>query len=181
MAKVGLTMKRRKTNIVLIGFMGCGKTTLGKKISTRLGYKFIDTDKYIEKKENKNISKIFENDGEEYFRQLERNMVMELSEERKCVIATGGGIIKDAETMAYLKKSGIILYLKSTAEHIYRNVGNDKSRPLLQGGNKMEKIRTLMAERIPIYEKYAMVTVDVSRGTVSQTAKRIIEALGDRI
>lgn len=164
-------------NVVLIGFMGCGKTSLGKKLSRRLKYSFLDTDKYIEQKEGMEITEIFEKKGEPYFRELERTAVEKLSAEKRIVIATGGGIIKNPQNMEQLKKQGIIVYLKATPEHIYRNIGNDNTRPLLEGGNKKEKIKKLMDERKPLYEKYADVTVNVS----NETTGKIIERIGREV
>ncbi|MDD3570082.1 MAG: shikimate kinase [Lachnospiraceae bacterium] len=165
-------MDERK-NIVLIGFMGCGKTTLGKKLSIKLKYSFMDTDRYIERKEGMSISQIFEEKGESYFRDLEKNTVEILSKEVGNIIATGGGIIKNEQNMHMLKETGIIVYLKATPEHIFRNIANDDTRPLLQGEDKLEKIRILMEERRELYEKYADVTVDVFPGDVNQITERI--------
>lgn len=169
-------MDERK-NIVLIGFMGCGKTTLGKKLSMRLKYSFIDTDRYIERKEGITIAQIFEEKGEAYFRDLERHTVELLSIEYGNIIATGGGIIKNQENMNRFKETGIIVYLKATPEHIFRNIADDDTRPLLQGGDKLEKIRSLMEERRELYEKYADVTVSVSPGNVNQITERIAREL----
>lgn len=164
-------------NIVLIGFMGCGKTTFGKKLSRYFRCNFIDTDKYIENKEHMTIPEIFAKKGEPYFRNLETEVCREVSNKKGIIIATGGGIIKNKENMNLLKKNGIVLYLKATPEHIYRNIEKDTSRPLLNGGDKMEKIRSLMQERIPTYEKYADITVQVSGGTVNYITNKIAERL----
>lgn len=169
-------MDERK-NIVLIGFMGCGKTTLGKKLSMRLKYSFIDTDRYIERKEGITIAQIFQEKGEAYFRDLEKSTVELLSKEYGNIIATGGGIIKNEDNMHMLKETGIIVYLRATPEHIFRNIANDDTRPLLQGGDKLEKIRVLMEERRELYEKYADVTVSVSSGNVNQITERISREL----
>lgn len=169
-------MDERK-NIVLIGFMGCGKTTLGKKLSMKLKYSFIDTDRYIERKEGMEITQIFEEKGEGHFRDLEKKAVEILSKEAGNIIATGGGIIKNEENMHMLKETGIIVYLKATPENIFRNIANDDTRPLLQGGDKLEKIRSLMEERRELYEKYADVTVSVSPGEVNRVTERIAREL----
>lgn len=165
-------MDKRK-NIVLIGFMGCGKTTLGKKLSLKLKYNFIDTDRYIEHKEGTSIAQMFEEKGEAYFRDLEKNAVEILSKEGGNIIATGGGIIKNEENMCMLKKTGIIVYLKATPEHIYRNIADDVTRPLLQGDDKLSIIRRLMEERKSLYEKYADVTVCVNGGDVNHITEKI--------
>lgn len=166
-----------KGNIILIGFMGCGKTTFGKKLSKALGYKFIDMDKYIEKKENRTINEIFATDGEDYFRQKETDVIKELSLDGGKVISTGGGVIKNPKNIAELKKNGLILYLKSTPHRIYNNLKDDTTRPLLADGDKMEKIKTLLGERAPLYEKYADLTANVSHGTVGHITENILKKL----
>lgn len=168
-------------NVVLIGFMGCGKTTYGKKLAKRLQYTFIDTDIAIEKQEGMKISSIFEEKGEAYFRELERQTVEAISNQGCSVIATGGGIIKNADNMKKLMRTGVIVYLRATPDLIFRNIGNDDNRPLLMGGNKIEKIRTIMEERKPIYEKYGQVVVDVCHGTVNQITDRILSAVEGKI
>lgn len=174
-------MEKGKKNIVLIGFMGCGKTTLGKKTASRLGYHFIDTDRIIEQEQGCSVSHLFQTKGEPYFRQLEQNTARKISSLSGQVIATGGGMIKSKATMDFLSQNGIIVYLKATPEHIYRNIGEDKSRPLLQVDDKMKKIRILMAERIPVYEQYAQVTVNIAGGTVNQITDRILDALEGKL
>ena len=164
-------------NIIIIGFMGCGKTTFGKKISKLKNISFIDMDKFIEKKEGCSISKIFEIKGEQYFRNLEAQTVVELAQTGGKVISTGGGVIKNPQNILNFKKTGIVLYLKSSPERIYNNLKNDNSRPLLEGGDKMEKIKSILAERIPLYEKYSDITVDVSTGTIREITERILKAL----
>lgn len=170
-----------KKNIVLIGFMGSGKTTFGKKLSRRMGYQFIDTDKWIESRQGKRISRIFEEEGEAFFRKLEAETVKEISQSQGLIIGTGGGIVKNDNSMELLKEGGVIVYLKATPEHIFKNVANDKTRPLLQTSDKMETIQNLMKERTPVYKRWADVTVDVTGGTVNQVCGRIIKALEGRI
>ena len=165
-------------NIVFIGFMGCGKTTFGKKISKRLRCEFIDTDKFIENNTKMSIPQIFSLKGEDYFRKIESEVCSYIASKSGCVVATGGGIIKNTENMRLLKKNSVIIYLKATSESIYRNIGNDNSRPLLNGGDKMEKIIKLLEERIPTYEKYADITIPVTGATVSNITDGIMEKIG---
>lgn len=165
-----------KKNIVLIGFMGCGKTTIGKRLSMKIKYSFIDTDRYIETKAGISVAKIFEEKGEAYFRDLEKRTVEMLSKEQGNIIATGGGIIKNGDNMRLLKEKSIILYLQATPEHIYNNLSEDNTRPLLQGGDKLEKIRNLMEERRLLYERYADITVTV-QGDIGHTIETIAREL----
>ena len=166
-------------NLVLIGFMGCGKTTLGKKVAKSLGVQFVDTDRYIEHEEGMKISEIFEKKGEAYFRKRETEVCEKFSNETGYIVATGGGIIRNDENIALLKKNGVVIYLKASPEHVFRNVRNDLSRPLLQGGDKMEKIKTLMAERIPLYEKHADMKITVTGGTIRSLVEKILWELED--
>jgi shikimate kinase len=165
-------------NYIFIGFMGCGKTTFGKKISRKIGYKFVDTDKYIEKKEKMTVSDIFAKYGESYFRSLEENICSDFAHLSDMVIATGGGIIKNEKNIENLKKNGVIIYLKANAEHIFSNIGNDNTRPLLQVEDKLGKIQSLLEERTPIYEKCADITIDVSGGCITGITNDILKAIG---
>ncbi len=164
-------------NIILIGFMGSGKTTFGKKLSKILNKKFIDTDLYIEEAENMKITEIFEKKGEDYFRQKETETANMISLKQDLVVATGGGIIKNPSNMEKLKENGIVVYLQSTPENILNNIGKDNSRPLLQGNNKLGKIKTLLEQRLPLYEKYADIKIDVSSKNISQNINAIINKL----
>lgn len=164
-------------NIVLIGFMGCGKSTFGKKISKKLNYRFVDTDKWIEKQQGQTISAIFAAQGEEAFRQMETAAAQTLSKESGLVISTGGGMVKTPATMAALAQNAVIVYLKATPEHIFQNIGNDTTRPLLQTDDKLGAIRRLMKEREGLYEGYATVTVTVSGHSITGTTNTILTQL----
>lgn len=160
-------------NIVLIGFMGCGKTSVGRKLSIVLKREFIDTDDFIEKKEGMTINQIFALKGESYFRDLEKELCRRYSRPGSKIIATGGGIIKNQNNIDNLKKGGKIFYLKSTPAQIAVNLKYDNSRPLLRGGNKEEKIAQLLEERRPLYESCADFTIDVSNIDINETIDNI--------
>lgn len=149
-------------NIILIGFMGCGKSSVGIKLSYRLRRPMIDTDKLIEKDEGRTISEIFETDGEDYFRNLETECIKRLTGTvNNHIISVGGGLPIREENHALLKKLGTVVYLRAKVETIYERVKHDTTRPLLQGDSPQQKIRTLMEKRAPIYEKAADVIIDV--------------------
>lgn len=144
-------------HIVLIGFMGSGKSTMGKLIANKLNSPFVDTDHYIEKKEGRSIREIFADDGEEYFRTLETEVAKELLyKEERMVIALGGGTPLKKENRELLKKAdAYVIFLKVTASEAYERLKEDTQRPLLQVDNPKEKIEELLAIRNPIYESVA--------------------------
>ena len=145
-------------NIVLIGMPACGKSTIGYWLSKKIGYPLLDTDKYLEEKENRIISDIFSNEGEEYFRNLETKYLKELSEKEGLIISTGGGAVKKKENIDILKKNGIIIFLNREINDISKE--NHKHRPLLQDINNIQK---LYDERIDLYKKYSDIIIIVDR------------------
>lgn len=149
-------------NIILIGFMGCGKTTVGLKLSYRLRRTVVDTDKEIEREEKRAISDIFATDGEEYFRDRETACLRKMSGSiRNQIISVGGGLPLREENRQLLHELGIVFYLRARPETIYERVKHDTTRPLLQGENPQEKIRTLLAKRDGAYTEAADVIIDV--------------------
>ena len=144
-----------KDNIILTGVMGTGKTSLGKLLAMKLGRPFIDIDKKIEDESNLSVTKIFEQYGEEHFRELEKAAVKEISNRRGLVIATGGGTIKDEENLNLLKSSGIMICLTTEPEEIFNRTARRGERPVLDGGGneRLETIKKLLAERKKFYDR----------------------------
>lgn len=129
-------------NIVLTGFMASGKTTVGKKLADAIGYKFIDTDILVEKKQGQTINEIFSNYGEEYFRILEENAVIEASKEKKAVIACGGGVVLKSNNIDALRKSGLVFNLNPTEDVIKRRLSKASlTRPLLKENDLEDALR----------------------------------------
>ena len=141
-------------NIVLIGMPGCGKSTIGYRMSQKINYSFFDADKYLEEKENRIISDIFSKEGEEYFRKLETKYLKDLSKKEQIIISTGGGAVKKKENIDILKQNGIIIFLDRTIEDISKE--NHENRPLLQN---IENLWKLYDERINLYRKYADIII----------------------
>ena len=156
-------------NIVLIGMPACGKSTIGYWLSQKTNYPFFDADKYLEEKENRIISDIFANEGEEYFRDLE------LSERQGIIISTGGGAVKKKENIDILKQNGIIIFLDRTIEDISRE--NHENRPLLQN---IENLWKLYDERINLYRKYADIIIK-NDDDMDVVTERIITALKGKL
>jgi shikimate kinase len=138
-------------NIVLVGFMGTGKTAVGRRIAERLGRELLDMDATIETRAGKSISRIFAEDGEPHFRALEHALVRELAARRGLVISTGGGIVLDPANIAAFERTGLVVCLAASPEVILRRVAHETHRPLLQADDKHERITALLAQRAPLY------------------------------
>ncbi|BBF41900.1 shikimate kinase I [Lachnospiraceae bacterium KM106-2] len=163
-----------KDNIILIGFMGCGKTTVGKQLAKRLGYQFLDTDQYIEDKSKMKISHIFAEYGEEYFRALETAAVKKLIETtHKTVISSGGGLPLREENARLLQELGQVFFLNVSKEEVYRRLKGDTTRPLLRGKNPEEKIDQMMKYRVPIYKNAAEYEINVDKKNVEELVNEI--------
>lgn len=165
-------------NIVLIGYMGSGKTTVGKYICEKYGYGFVDTDEYIVNNERMSINEIFEKKGEAYFRDLETETIKKLAETlSKTIISTGGGLPVKVENEAYLKALGKVYYLKTDADTIYKRVSEDNSRPLLKGDDLHNKICTMLNAREPRYIACANYVIEIGADTSIQDIADTIVSL----
>ncbi len=142
-----------KRNIVLVGFMGTGKTTVGRLLSEQTGMPLVDMDERIKARAGKTINRIFAEDGEAAFRTLERQIARELSAQSGQVVSTGGGVVLDPDNISDYEKNGLVVCLLASAETILERVENDNSRPLL-AGEKREKILQLLETRRPLYEAF---------------------------
>ncbi|MDE0635277.1 MAG: shikimate kinase [Candidatus Poribacteria bacterium] len=166
---------KRNPNIVLVGFMGTGKTSIAKRLASQLRMRYVDTDNVIEKDSQRHISDIFEQDGETFFRELESEAVSKVSKLDNHVISTGGGVVLKETNVAQLKENGIIFCLTATPEEIYRRVSHQTHRPLLQTPDAMETIRSMFAERAPYYAQadHTVQTTDRSFEEITADIKRI--------
>lgn len=143
-----------------MGFMGAGKTTIGRKLAKTLSWEFIDTDEWIEKEQGKKISDIFAESGETAFRDMETELLKNLQErDGHFVLSIGGGMPVREENRALLQSLGTVVYLKTSKEEIIKRVSGAKNRPLLQGGALEEKVTALMNARESIYKETAQVEV----------------------
>ncbi len=162
-------------NLSLIGFMGSGKSTVGKLLAEKLGFLFIDIDRIIEIKEKKPISKIFKEKGEKYFRDVESEVIRKIYRNKNCIFACGGGAILKGENFKVIKKLSKIIYLKVSPSEILKRVGNSKDRPLLQSKDKMKRVKALLKKRKEIYEKCADIIVDTDKKEKEEVVSEIIE------
>jgi shikimate kinase len=165
-------MKTSRRNIVLVGFMGTGKTSVGQALAARLGMTFVDMDVVIQQRQGRPISKIFAENGEPFFRGLERELVRELSAKSGLVIATGGGIVLNPDNVRDFSTTGLVVCLWATPEAILKRLEGDTTRPLLQAADKMTKIRGILETRRPLYEAIPF-RLDTSSLTVREVADRI--------
>ena len=163
-------------NIVLTGFMGTGKTAVGKELARLLDIPLVDIDTEIEKLEQTTINDIFRQRGESGFRDIETDMIKKISRGGRSIISTGGGAVLKDENMEALRKSGIIICLMASPETILQRVGNNDERPLLQGENPFMKIKDLLRFRKPFYDK-ADIIIDTDNRTPLQVAEEIIERI----
>lgn len=161
-------------NIVLIGFMCSGKSTVGRELAKEVNYKFIDTDQWISQQMNLTIGEIFAEKGENYFRQLETNTVKGFSKNlRNTVLSTGGGLSIRQENISYLKEIGAVFFLRVSKDGVLDRLNPDVERPLLAGDKKGKKVEELLAVRNPIYEKVADFIVDTNDKSVKDIVEEI--------
>jgi shikimate kinase len=159
-----------------MGFMGTGKSEVGRRLAQRLGRSFVDTDQTIEERAGKRVAAIFADEGEAEFRRLEREAVADAASRGGAVIAVGGGAVLDPENVRLLRAGGVLVHLTARPEVILRRVGDGTSRPLLRD-DPHATVTRLLAERAPAYAAVADVTVDTSERTAEQVIEEIQQAL----
>src|SRR2546422_3620764 len=165
-------------NVVLIGFMGTGKSEVGQLLARRLGWTFIDTDRRIETRQRATVAQIFARHGEEYFRRAEAGVVAEVASRRDAVVATGGGVVLRPENMMHLRRQGLIVSLTAPVDILVQRLGEAKTRPLLRG-NVRESVVRLLDQRRPLYRD-ADLLVDVSDATPDRVVEAIMALLRTR-
>lgn len=163
-------------NIVLFGFMGTGKTSVGKKLAEQLGWTFADMDEVIQQREGRSIREIFAQDGEPRFRKLEKEVAAELALGEHQVISTGGGVVLDPENIRCLQSCGLCVCLQADEATILKRVEKMKDRPLLEGGEKAERIRALLHQRQPLYD-----TIPVQIDTTAHTLEDMVQIIAGMI
>jgi len=164
-------------NIILIGFMGSGKTEVGRLLAKDLKLKYVDTDALIEAEQHRSINEIFEKNGEPAFREMESKMIEALKGKKGRVISTGGGIILRPENVKKLKKLGTLVLLWADPETVHKRVRDTGDRPLLNVADPLAKIREILSFREPIYRSVADFAVDTSRLSPEDACNRIKKCL----
>jgi shikimate kinase len=174
----------RKDIIYLTGFMGSGKSTIGPILANTIGYDFRDVDRTIETTANKTVSEIFANNGEGYFRELERRVIQEISNTHGCVVSLGGGTVTKGDNLSVIKASGVLVYLKADPQEIFHRLKFKADRPLLKGGEGtqlgdgelLQRITKLMEEREAFYG-HADIIVNTAGKKIGQTVDEIVRKI----
>lgn len=159
-------------NIYLVGFMGTGKTTVGKLVADKLGVKFVEMDAVIEEQEGIKIVDIFAQKGEPYFRGLEKELLKELSVQHDLVVSCGGGLVCDDQNLKLLKSTGIVFSLEISAEVAYERTKKCACRPILNVSDPLTKIKELLAARNPYYSQ-AHYTINTEENSIEESADKI--------
>jgi len=163
-----------RTNIVLIGFMGSGKTSIGRRVAERLGFQFLDTDAVIVEREGMQVAEIFKRQGEAWFREQETAALRSMSHLNRAVISTGGGIVGREENHALLRGLGFVVWLTASEEVIFERVSRNKKRPLLQTENPRATVHELLEQRRPLYQAVAQLTLETTTLAHEESAQALI-------
>jgi len=162
--------------VYLIGPMGSGKTTIGQRVARQLGLEFFDCDQELEAQTGASVSLIFDVEGEEGFRDRETRMLEQLSRRKGVLVATGGGAVLRARNRELLRHNGLVVYMRTSVDQQLRRLNRDRTRPLLQTGDRRSKLKQLAARRNPLYEELADI-VYVSHSRSLDTAARALSEL----
>ena len=165
-------------NIILIGYMGCGKSTVGKALCRQIKTELLDTDQIIEQQEKISIRQMFEQHGESYFRNWETQLLEQLlMDSFYGIISTGGGMPLKEKNRELLARLGVVIFLKASADTIYQRIVSDQSRPLLNGKDKRKEIETMLKERLPKYEQAATFVIETDYKEVEAIAQEILSLM----
>jgi shikimate kinase len=165
-----------KRNIVLVGFMGTGKTTAGRLLAEKLHMRFVDMDDMIVEREGKPVARIFAEDGEPHFRRAERRIVVELAGQSGWVVGAGGGVVTNPRNIRDFSRTGHVVCLWAEPETILSRVKHDDQRPLLAGGDKLRKITELLEKRRPLYEAIPL-RVRTDALTLSEVVEEVLRRI----
>jgi len=164
-------------NIFLVGLMGAGKSTIGKRLAEPMGKKFIDSDHEIERRTGVSIPTIFDIEGEEGFRTRETAVIDELTQQRGIVLATGGGAILRPENRSFLSARGLVIYLNASVDQLHRRTRMDRNRPLLQTDDPRARLQSLFDERDVLYREVADLVTGTDERSVQQAIPELIHKI----
>ncbi|MBN2886533.1 MAG: shikimate kinase AroK [Chromatiaceae bacterium] len=167
----------RAQNIFIVGPMGAGKSTVGRQLAEALSYTFRDSDQEIQRRTGVDIPTIFEFEGEEGFRARERQVIIDLVAEERIVLATGGGVVINAENRQDLAARGVVIYLHCSPEQQHARTARDRNRPLLDTDEPLDRLRELMETRDPLYRQVADLVVSTEKRGTSSVVKEILRRL----
>lgn len=161
--------------IVLIGFMGAGKTSVGRELARLNEWPFLDSDELIAADAGSSIAQIFETRGEEEFRKIESEMLAQMSA-RRAIVATGGGIVVRPENVPLLKRLGTVVYLEADEAILFERISKEKTRPLLETNDPRARLARLLAQRVPLYRAAADFTINTNNLRAPEVAQAVVEA-----
>ncbi len=165
-------------NIILIGFMGAGKSHVGRLLADRLSVPFLDIDNEIAEKENMSIDELFRTRGEEEFRKIENRLIKQNESRKSSVIVCGGGAVLDSRNIDSLRKNGLLVYLKAGEEEILERMTGLSDRPLLNVDDRVGEIKRLLCKREPRYQEIADIIIDTSGLSPEEVMKEVMVAIG---
>jgi shikimate kinase len=163
--------------IACVGLPGSGKSTIGRQLARRLDCKFVDSDQLIEQRIGRSIRQFFECEGEPAFRDLEEEVIAELTQDGPCVLSTGGGVVLRPANRQHLRDRTQAFYLHSAPEEVFRRLRNDQNRPLLQVADPLGRLRDLYSARDPLYRETAKFVIETGRPSVSTLVNTILMQL----
>lgn len=170
-------MEKGNKNVYLVGPMGSGKTTIGSRLASRLGFTFYDCDHEIEARTGASVNLIFEIEGESGFREREHRMLEELTAREGVLVATGGGAMTEESNRALLRNSGIVVYLQTPVEHQLQRLRRDKSRPLLQTEDRRSRLEEMARVRNPQYESVAHLVFPARSRSIDRAVNQIYKSI----
>lgn len=175
--KAGSERKLDSGNLILVGMMGSGKTTMGRVLARQLGKEFVDSDEEIIKRTGVSVPHIFDVEGEAGFRQREVAAIRELTGRDNMVLATGGGAVLDGDNRAVLKHNGIVIYLKANAHDLWQRTRHDRNRPLLQTENPYARLVELFQQRDPLYRQVSDIIVQSGKQSAHSLMLRLVDEI----
>lgn len=165
------------TNVYLVGPMGSGKTTIGQRVAKKMGLLFLDNDHELQKQTGASVNLIFDLEGESGFRKRETDMLKKLTARENIVLATGGGTILSEENRKLLASTGVVVYLRTSVTQQIKRLSRDKTRPLLQSGDRREKLTRLAKERNPLYEEIAQITFQSQNRSLESASEALYQQI----